>query len=179
VGIPSAADIEVALHIAMLAHQGQVDKAGQPYIFHPIRVAGWLDDPRKKIVALLHDVLEDSGFPEIEIRQQFGDEIGDAVVALTRKAGQTYDDFIEQCGANDLARAVKWADLRDNMDLSRLSTVTQRDLDRTAKYRAAADRLNAIALAKGTEARRATTGTGVVHDGPVPAGHSPKGGSHV
>jgi hypothetical protein len=179
VGIPSAADIEVALHIAMLAHQGQVDKAGQPYIFHPIRVAGWLDDPRKKIVALLHDVLEDSGFPEPEIRQQFGDEIADAVVALTRKAGQPYAEFIDQCGANDLARAVKWADLRDNMDLSRLSTVTQRDLDRTAKYRAAADRLNAIALAKGTEARRATTGTGVVHDGPVPAGHSPKGGSHV
>lgn len=140
-------DLEAAIALAAEAHRGQVDKAGRPYILHPLRVMQKLDSEPKRIAAVLHDVVEDCGVPLAKLAVCFGEPIAVAVDALTRREGESYADFIERCGVNDIARAVKLADLCDNMDLSRLPEVTDRDRARQTKYRRARDRLNEIAMA--------------------------------
>jgi guanosine-3',5'-bis(diphosphate) 3'-pyrophosphohydrolase len=146
--------LEDAIILAAYAHRGQVDKAGQPYILHPIRVMLKLEAEDKRIAAMLHDTVEDCEVELGEIRTNFGPAIADAVDALTRREGESYMDFIERCGANDIARAVKWADLCDNMKLERLGREpTNEDAKRQMKYQKARDRLNAIAM----ETRRAET----------------------
>jgi hypothetical protein len=115
----------------------------------------------ERIAAVLHDVVEDAPVPLSAIRIGYGDDVADAVDALTRRDGEDYDSFIERCGANEIARVVKLADLDDNSDLSRLKTITATDLRRVEKYGRAFNRLKAIA----TEARRAATGnTDAVED---------------
>lgn len=169
--IPDADHLEAALWVAMTAHRGQRDKGGHPYIFHPIRVCQRFTETRRQIVALLHDVLEDSAFTESFLRSEFGDEITDAVVTLSRREPESYSEFIERCGENELARSVKHADLRDNMDLSRIPNPSGADNQRRAKYHRAMDRLTDIMLAQGTEAREGRDGeAGSVHDGPAPKG---------
>jgi hypothetical protein len=138
--------LEAAIALAAEAHRGQVDKAGQPYILHPLRVMLKLEREDKRIAAVLHDTVEDCGLELGLIKQQFGADIADAVDALTRRKGESYSAFIERCGANDIARAVKWADLCDNMDLSRLAEVTDADSARNAKYAKARERLTALAI---------------------------------
>lgn len=134
-----------ALVIAVTAHKGQKDKAGVPYIWHPIRVALNFDTDTLRSVALLHDVLEDSDFEEAGLRRVFGDTITDAVVALTKISGQSYPEFIDQCAANPLAKVVKLADLADNMNLDRLPTPpTAADILRNEKYAKAVAKLKAI-----------------------------------
>lgn len=153
--------LEDAISFASHCHKGQLDKGGQPYILHPLRVMLGLIDEDQRIAAVLHDVVEDCGVePEI-IRAGYGDAVAGAVLALTRRKGEAYTDFIERCGVNEIARAVKRADLCDNMDLSRLPEVSEQDFKRHEKYRAARDRLAAIA----TEAGTAETETGSVHEG--------------
>lgn len=71
------------------------------------------------------------------VRGEFGEEIADGVDGMTRREGETYDDFIVRCAKNPLSRAVKQADLRDNMDMTRLKEITPKDLDRVAKYKRA------------------------------------------
>lgn len=127
---------EKALSVALNAHQDQVDKGGQPYIWHPIRVALNFDSAVFRAVALLHDVLEDTDITEDELRDAFGDNVADAVVALTRTPGQGYGAFIEQCAKNPLAKAVKIADLEDNMTVARLpQPLTDADRKRLKKYK--------------------------------------------
>ncbi len=123
--------------VAAFAHEGQIDKAGEPYIFHPMTVAKNVEGDDAKCVAYLHDVLEDTFVDEHTIRNLFGDVIGDAVVALTRKPGEDYFTYIDRISRNTIARTVKLSDLRHNMDLSRLQEVTQKDLDRVKKYQKA------------------------------------------
>jgi hypothetical protein len=142
--------LERAIELAARAHAGQVDKARQPYILHPLRVMMQLYDQEMRIAAVLHDVVEDSFVTLSDIEAQFGGEVADAVDALTRRAGESYDQFIERCGRNRIARLVKVADLQDNMNLSRLPIVSERDLARHDKYLRAKHRLFAIAM----EARR-------------------------
>lgn len=115
--------ITQARMIANSAHAGQVDKSGQPYIDHPRRVAARLSDPTEVVVAWLHDVLEDSDTPEGLLRATFGDEVTDAVVALTHNYGhhESRVDYYTRVRANPTALAVKKADIADNTDPHRLA----------------------------------------------------------
>ena len=128
---------ELARILAAYAHQGQTDKAGRDYILHPMAVADQMDTDEEKTVALLHDILEDTSVTEATLKNLFGPEIADAVISMTRRPGEPYDDYIRRLGKNPLARRVKLADLRHNMDLSRLPVVTDQDLQRAEKYRRA------------------------------------------
>ncbi len=143
--------LEAAIALAAEAHAGQVDRGGQPYIFHPLRIMLKLDSEAKRIAAVLHDTVEDCGLELGLIKRRFGAEVAEAVDALTRREGESYMGFIERCGANEIARAVKWADLCDNMKLERLGREpTIEDAKRQQKYQKARDRLNAIAMETGT-----------------------------
>ena len=135
--------IEQALLIAEKAHHGQTDKAGKPYIEHPKRVAQALQTVEEKMAGLLHDVIEDTkltaedlinlGMPEVVV---------EAVVALTKQPGETYDAFIDRVKTNPLAVRVKMADIGDNMNLDRLEKVTDEDLARNQKYEKALKKLS-------------------------------------
>lgn len=124
-----------ALQIAIRAHKGQKDKAGHDYILHPIRVSERCDDPRAKIVALLHDTIEDTDVTADYLREEgFTEEIVEAVLAVTRSEGEEYDDYVRRAAQNELGRMVKRADLEDNMDIRRLPELTDRDVERLRKY---------------------------------------------
>lgn len=124
----------VAEYVANMAHFGQVDKAGVDYIQHPIKVASLVDGEIEKICALLHDVMEDTEFPESSLRILFGDEIVDTLLLLTHRDGESYEEYIEKISESELATKVKIADLTHNSDLTRLKEVTEKDLKRYEKY---------------------------------------------
>ena len=135
--------IELALHRALKAYGGKVDKAGQPYILHPLRLAARLDDPISQSVAMLHDVLEDSDATEDDLRNDgFPESVVSVVVALTRREGESYEAFIDRVRVHPLARKIKLLDIEDNMNLLRLSAVSEKDLQRVAKYHRAWKRLD-------------------------------------
>lgn len=133
--------IEDAIRWATLAHAGQVDKQGQPYILHCLRVGLAGETEEEKIVGFLHDVLEDvPNFPLAAIESRFTEVVVEALLAITRNKGESYEDYIERVAKNDVARAVKLNDLRDN--LSRFPSQTSPEWDRLAKrYRLALVRL--------------------------------------
>ena len=107
----------LALRIATQAHLGQVDKLGNDYIGHPIRIAETFpDNSDLQSISYLHDVLEDSGETEEGLKALFPSHIVDAVVAITKKQGQSYDDYLGQVKANEMALAVKLADIEDNVN---------------------------------------------------------------
>ncbi len=129
-----------AMQIASLAHAGQTDKGGNPYIEHPIAVAGQLEEDELKVVAILHDVLEDSDMTaENLLKSGFPCEIIEAVQVLTYKKTDpgTYEEYIARVAKNRMAKAVKISDIRHNMDLSRIPNPGTRDLKRCAKYKRA------------------------------------------
>lgn len=128
---------ELALQIAQKAHAGQVDKAGKDYIFHPMRVASYMDTDIEKAVAYLHDVLEDTDVTVDELRNQFPDEIVDAVITLTRKQKETYSEYIQRIAKSKLAKKVKVADLLHNLDITRIKEPTKYDYQRLEKYKKA------------------------------------------
>ena len=132
-----------AIEIAESVHRGQVDKGGHEYIGHVKRVAFQVfDDANCCIAACLHDCVEDGGVSLEFIFSQFGSEIRDAVDCLTKRNGERYSDYIERCAGNEIARRVKIADLKDNMDTSRLGReLVDADFARIEKYRAAMARL--------------------------------------
>lgn len=125
------------LVLATNAHAGQFDKGGKPYILHPLAVMSLLnsDDEELQCMALLHDVIEDTKTTWKDL-----EEIGcsrriiDAVRALTKMPGQSYDEYKEVVFQNKDAMLVKMADLRHNTDIRRLKGVSQKDIDRLAKY---------------------------------------------
>lgn len=126
---------EKALHIAQKAHNGQTDKAGKPYILHPIRVAQRCNTDTERIVALLHDVIEDTEItPNNLYSAGFSKTIVDAVLSVTRREYESYFKFIERCSLNPIGRIVKIHDLEDNMDITRLDSLTESDLKRLNKY---------------------------------------------
>ncbi|POA88963.1 HD domain-containing protein [Pseudomonas sp. NFPP10] len=138
--------LERAIALAAQAHAGQVDKGGAPYILHPLRVMLRLTHPEARIVAVLHDVLEDCPITPEQLRGEgFGEEVLAALLALTKVAGEDYPAFIRRAGANPLARQVKLADLAENSDLSRIPEPGAEDLRRLEKYRQARDYLNSLA----------------------------------
>lgn len=136
---------QFAFYLATAAHDGQTDKAGQDYIEHPIRVAKSLENEGldTQTVAMLHDVLEDTWVNEPMLRRLFPKEIADSVVRLTRESSKSYDDYIEQIATSGdtIAMKVKIADLKDNMNLGRLSEITEKDLERVKKYARSKKRL--------------------------------------
>ncbi|MCY1016459.1 HD domain-containing protein [Pyxidicoccus sp. MSG2] len=134
--------VEDALALAVEAHRGQRDKAGQPYILHPLRVMMRLETDAERTVALLHDVVEDTPWTLERLREAgYPDAVLRALDALTRRDGETYEAFVERLRPDALARRVKLADLEDNMDVRRLTAVTPKDAERLARYRAAWSRL--------------------------------------
>jgi len=135
--VPVGAAFERALALATRAHTGQVDKVGQPYIQHPQRVAAQFADEALRVIAILHDVVEDTSVTLEEIAAAFGPEIAADVDALTRRAGEAYMDFVRRAAQRPRARQVKLADLGDNLDLSRLPRITDQDKERLARYRQA------------------------------------------
>ena len=136
--------VKAADEYAARKHEGQVDKAGVPYINHPRAVAAKLDSDVEKAVALLHDTVEDTDATVEEIKEVFGEEIADAVEVLTHPKDEPYMDYIRRIWTNRLARDVKLADLEHNMDLSRLNgKATEKDLERVEKYKKAREILMA------------------------------------
>ena len=130
-----ASELEKALSLALKAHQGQKDKSGQPYILHPVRVMLQFQEAEARIVALLHDVLEDSDISIDELQQAgFGTKIIEAVRCLTRKPNEEYLDYIRRIKENPLARKVKLADLKDNLDVNRLEELQAKDCRRLERY---------------------------------------------
>ncbi|PIF09467.1 HD domain-containing protein [Janthinobacterium sp. 13] len=132
--------LERAIEIAAATHAGQKDKGGAPYILHPLRVMLRVAPGDQQIVAVLHDVVEDSDgkitFDDLA-REGFSREVIDGVRAVTRIEGESYDDFIARAALNPVGKAVKLADLAENSDLSRIDMPTQKDLERVEKYRRA------------------------------------------
>lgn len=127
-------DVGKAERMASVAHTGAVDKAGKPYIEHPARVAAWVKEPREKVVAWLHDVVEDTNITLEEIEKEFGKDTAEAVNAITHRKDEPWADYLARAKANEVARAVKIADLIDNSNLSRLPEVRPKDVKRQAKY---------------------------------------------
>ena len=131
-----------AIIIATKAHDGQLDKADKPYILHPLRVMINVNSIDMKIIAILHDVLEDSELTVKDLLNEgFSKEIIEAIECLTRKETESYMDFIKRCKNNYLAKIVKLADLEDNSDLSRIENPTEKDYIRVREYKKAINEL--------------------------------------
>jgi len=132
------ATLEKEIMIAALAHKGQVDKAGEPYVLHPLRVMLKMSEMDDRIVAVLHDVVEDSHWTLKKLRAKgFSDVIVEAIDSLTKRSDESYNDFVSRAAANTIGRRVKLADIEDNSDLSRISNPTDRDYQRLEKYQCA------------------------------------------
>ena len=124
-----------AIAIANQAHAGQLDKAGKPYISHPLTVMAQMDTLETKIVAVLHDAIEDSDLAIADlVRQGFPKFITDAIAAITKLKGEQYADYILRVKSNAIARQVKIADVTHNMDISRIVNPTEKDFQRLEKY---------------------------------------------
>ena len=136
--------LQRAIAIAEQKHAGQVDKAGRPYIEHPKRVMAAVSNDAERIVAILHDVIEDSDVTLDQLAAEgFPAYILDALDSVTRKEGETYEAFVARTATNAIGRRVKYADLQDNADLTRIPAPTVADLARTEKYQRAMVQLNA------------------------------------
>jgi (p)ppGpp synthase/HD superfamily hydrolase len=144
--------LERAIAIAAVAHEGQVDKAGAPYILHPLRMMLAVTTPEARMAAVLHDVVEDTAVTLADLRREgFPEAVLAAVGVLTKREGEDYEAFIQRVAPNPIAREVKLADLRDNSDLSRITEPTEKDQARIGKYRKAIEYLQS--LGKGTPNR--------------------------
>ncbi len=137
-----------AIEIAREVHQHQVDKGGAPYIGHPVRVANACASDDAKMVAMLHDVVEDGasqGWSFDRLRAEgFSEVVVAAVESVSKRDGEDYEAFVLRAAQNALGREVKLADIADNMDLSRIGTPSAKDLARLEKYRRAKALLSAI-----------------------------------
>ena len=128
-------DLAHTMVFAEECHRGQVDRNGVKYILHPMRVMRYMDSETEKIVGVLHDVVEDTPITLQDLKQKgYSEEIVDAIDCLTKREGESYEDFIDRCKQNSIARKVKIADLEDNMDIRRLDVLTEKDMDRLNRY---------------------------------------------
>ncbi|MDC7233901.1 MAG: hypothetical protein PQJ58_11780 [Spirochaetales bacterium] len=134
--------LEKAIAIAVKAHQGQTDKAGQAYILHPLQVMHNVISDEQKAGAVLHDVVEDTDLTPDDLRAQgMPKKVISIVESLTNREGEDYDQFIDRVLHNPDAVQVKIADIEDNMDLTRLESLRDKDLQRIRKYHGALKRL--------------------------------------
>jgi (p)ppGpp synthase/HD superfamily hydrolase len=132
------ATIEKALQIAARAHEGQLDKHGQPYILHPLRVMAAVNSDEAPIVVVLHDVIEDTSVTADDLRREgFGEPVLEALNCLTHRKDEPYADYVIRCKGREIARRIKLADLEDNSRLSRTIMRPDRiepDIERVRKY---------------------------------------------
>ena len=130
--------LERAIAIAAAAHEGQVDKGGAPYILHPLRVMLRVNTLEERIVAVLHDVVEDCGISFDDLRNEgFSETVLMAIASVTKVPDESYEEFVERVAQNPIGRVVKLADLEENSDLSRIAQPSWEDLERVEKYRRA------------------------------------------
>lgn len=128
--------IEKAIVLAARKHAGQTDKGNQPYIFHPLRLMLKMKTPEQQFVAVLHDILEDTYTTVVDlISLGFSSEVIEAIQALTKKEGESRIEAAYRAVRNPIARAVKLADVADNMDLSRIPHPSTKDLLRLEEYK--------------------------------------------
>jgi (p)ppGpp synthase/HD superfamily hydrolase len=140
-----AGTLERAIAIAAAAHEGQVDKAGAPYILHPLRMMLAVTAPETRMAAVLHDVVEDGDVTLAQLGAEgFPASVVEAVDALTKRDGEDYEAFIRRVAPIPIAREVKLADLLDNSDLSRIADPTKQDRARIEKYRRAMEYLRSL-----------------------------------
>ena len=133
-----------AIEIAASAHSTQKDKGGSPYILHPIRVMMSLNTEEEKIVGVLHDVVEDSEDWDFDrLREEgFAEDIISALKSVTKQSdAEHYEAFIERTGRNQIGRNVKIADIKDNLDVTRIGPLKEKDLLRINKYKNALSKL--------------------------------------
>lgn len=129
--------LEKAIAIAAAAHAGQVEKSGQPYILHPLRVMLRVTSTEERIAAVLHDAIEDTPVTLEELRAEgFSEVVVQAVSALTKLPGESRMDAAERAAENPVARVVKLADNAENMDLSRITNPSETDRARLKEYEA-------------------------------------------
>lgn len=132
-----------ALQLCFEAHKNQVDKSGMPYVFHPFHLAEQMCDEDTTVVALLHDVIEDTDYTLDDLTQMgFGKAVTDALFLLTHDDDTPYMDYVAKIKQNPIAKAVKLADLAHNSDSTRLDTVDHKALLRKEKYKKAIELLN-------------------------------------
>lgn len=127
-------NIPKAKRIAKRAHRGMKDKAGRPYILHPMAVAAMVKGRDAKVVALLHDVNKHEMLDLDKVRKQFGINVSTALSYLTRLPGEDYFRYIANIRNNEIARQVKIADLKQNISLIHFSVISTYDLWRVGKY---------------------------------------------
>lgn len=127
-----------ALKLCFNAHKDQLDKSGLPYVFHPFHLADQMNDENTTIVALLHDIVEDTDYTLKDLCEMgFNEEVLGAIELMTHGDDVPYMDYVAKIKENPIAKKVKLADLRHNSDITRLDTITQKDLDRAEKYKKA------------------------------------------
>lgn len=134
--------LPTAIALATNAHGNQMNKDGTLYIFHPLRLMMKAKTENEQIVAILHDAVEDTELTLGAIKQAglaasedgFDFEVIDAIHRLTKRDGQSYEEYLEGVAESPLATAVKLLDLYDNINLTRLATITEKDLERAGKY---------------------------------------------
>lgn len=131
-----------AINIAYQAHMGQTDKMGIPYIFHPMHLAGAMTTEEECIVAILHDVVEDTEITLEELSKDFSTNIIEALKLLTHDKKVDYMKYIRAIKENSLARKVKLADLYHNSDKTRIVNPTIKDCLRNEKYKQAIELLS-------------------------------------
>ncbi len=138
--------LQRALEIAILAHAGQKQKNGEPYALHPIRLALTLENETAQIIAVLHDVIEDTTVTLADLKAEgFAPEILEAIALLTKPDGADYQAYVGKIATNPLARAVKLADLTDNMNIKRIAgPLSEKDLKRLQRYHKAWTTLQAL-----------------------------------
>jgi len=136
--------LEDTIILATYAHRGQFDKAGEPYICHPLRLMLTMSTLEERTVALLHDTVEDSPVTLNDLREAgYSSAVVEAIERLTHAEGVDYFDYVAKIKSNSLATKVKMADLRDNMNLSRIAKPTMKDESRVEKYQKAMAMLEA------------------------------------
>ena len=127
--------VEKTIKLALKIHTGQVDKAGKPYILHPLRLMLKFSTDDEMITALMHDVVEDGGITLADLENLgFSKNVVSAIDCLTKRDNESYEAFIKRINQNPLAKKIKIEDLKDNMDLTRLDSISDKDIARVKKY---------------------------------------------
>ena len=133
---------KLALRLCFDAHKEQRDKSGMPYVFHPFHLAEQMTDEKTTIVALLHDLIEDTDYTLNDLRCiGFDEDVIEAIALMTHEDGVPYMDYVAKIKENPIAKAVKLADLRHNSDMTRFDVITPYDEVRAEKYRKAIELL--------------------------------------
>lgn len=142
-------NIETAIQTALKAHKGQLDKTGAPYILHLMKLMIQCSDEQEMITCVIKDVINDSDITSYElVSHGFSHSIVEAVECLTRHDDESFEAFVERIANNEIARKIKIKEIRDNLDLTRLSYLSSRDLVNIGKYHEALNFFISLEISK-------------------------------